>query len=67
MRVIVERHIEYREGPLCWAIGPEGGRPQLLPKRIRDHVVANGAGRLVENHGHRDGGIAAVIARRRAR
>jgi hypothetical protein len=67
MRVLVERHIEIREGNICWSVGPDGGRPQLLPKRIRDQVVAAGAGRLVKEHGLKDGGLAAVIARRRAR
>jgi hypothetical protein len=66
MRVLVERPVEYsRNGKLSFSV-PARGFPQILPRDVRDHIVAIGAGRLVPHEpGQRDGGIAALIARKR--
>ena len=67
MRVLVDRDVHYsRPGSTLSFSIPWGTVPLLLPHDVRDHIVAIGAGRLVEHEpGQRDGGIAALIARKR--
>jgi hypothetical protein len=67
MRVIVERDVHYhRPGSTLVFSIPQSTHPYLLPHDLRDHIVAIGAGRLVDHSpGQKDGGIAALIERKR--
>jgi hypothetical protein len=66
MKVIVTKHVNFhRPGtPITFEV-PAKTYPQILPRDVRDHVIATGAGYLVEHEpGQRDGGVAALIARK---